>query len=256
MAGPAPATSAPTTARRKNGIVGRRRLEDEEGSGHEEDSMTEGELSSDDEAEDVRSVRSEGTHHTESPVLRKVVSNGHTKRSNDSTAGSSTARPNGTTHSSGIINGVENIKMDETSGKPADAASEAASQPAIVESRAAMDQMETPVERRRREHEDYKKQRDENPAFVPNRGAFFMHDHRHAGPAANGFRPFGRPGRGRGGRGGIGGPFVPGKYVNPTSSSTVDVLMLKSFMPPVNEPTDSPWTHDMHEAAQIGRAHV
>lgn len=64
--------------------------------------------------------------------------------------------------------------------------------------------------RRRQEHEDYKKRRDEDPAFVPNRGSFFMHDHRHAGPAANGFRPFGR-GRGRGGRGGIGGPFAPMK---------------------------------------------
>jgi hypothetical protein len=37
-----------------------------------------------------------------------------------------------------------------------------------------------------------------------------MHDHRHAGPAANGFRPFGR-GRGRGGRGAIGGPYAPAK---------------------------------------------
>lgn len=198
-------------ARRKNGIVSRRRVEDEEGEGHEheDDSMTEGSITDD---EDVHSIRSDGTHHTESPVLLKVVSNGHTgavKRSDESTAGSSTARTNGTTHASEIINGVENIKLD-TPATAADEKSEAASQPVVVKSTAAMDQMETPVERRRREHEDYKKQRDENPAFVPNRGAFFMHDHRHAGPAANGFRPFGR-GRGRGGRGGIGGPFAPEK---------------------------------------------
>lgn len=65
--------------------------------------------------------------------------------------------------------------------------------------------------RRRQEHEDYKRRRDEDPAFVPNRGSFFMHDHRHPGPAANGFRPFGR-GRGRGGgRGGVGGPYSPAK---------------------------------------------
>ena len=82
--------------------------------------------------------------------------------------------------------------------------------PAVVKSSAAMDQpQELPHERRRREHEEYRKQRDANPAFVPNRGAFFMHDHRHSGPAANGFRPFGR-GRGRG-RGGIGGPFAPSR---------------------------------------------
>lgn len=195
--------------RRKNRIVSRRRVEDEEeGLEHGDDSMTEGSATDD---EDVHSVRSEGTHHTESPVLRKVVSNGHTKHSDESMAGSSTAHTNGTTHASEIINGVENIKLGDTPATAADGASEAASQPAVVESRAAMDQMETPVDRRRREHEDYKKQRDENPAFVPNRGAFFMHDHRHAGPAANGFRPFGRPGRGRGGRGGIGGPFAPGQ---------------------------------------------
>jgi hypothetical protein len=54
---------------------------------------------------------------------------------------------------------------------------------------------ETSEEKRRREHEDYKKRRDADPAFVPNRGAFYLHDHRHA----DGFRPFMRGG-GRGGR--------------------------------------------------------
>ncbi|KAF8454238.1 hypothetical protein BGX38DRAFT_1268132 [Terfezia claveryi] len=55
---------------------------------------------------------------------------------------------------------------------------------------------ESPFERRRREHEEYKKKRDADPAFVPNRGAFFMHDHRHQGGGSNGFKPFGRGGRG------------------------------------------------------------
>lgn len=81
--------------------------------------------------------------------------------------------------------------------------------PAVVDSTAQMDQeQETHYQRRQKEHDDYKRQRDANPAFVPNRGSFFLHDHRHAGPAANGFRPFGARGRGRG-RGGIGGPFAP-----------------------------------------------
>lgn len=56
---------------------------------------------------------------------------------------------------------------------------------------------ETVFEKRRREHEEYRKKRDADPAFVPNRGAFFMHDHRSGAGGANGFRPFGR-GRGRG----------------------------------------------------------
>jgi hypothetical protein len=72
---------------------------------------------------------------------------------------------------------------------------------------AAPSRTETLGERRRREHEEYKKKRDSDPAFIPNRGAFFMHDQRHA-PGQNGFRPAGR-GRGRGAP--IGGPFSPAK---------------------------------------------
>lgn len=68
--------------------------------------------------------------------------------------------------------------------------------------------LESFAERKRREHEEYKKKRDSDPAFIPNRGAFFMHDQR-SSSAQNGFRQFG----GRGGRGGgaIGGPFSPAK---------------------------------------------
>lgn len=60
-------------------------------------------------------------------------------------------------------------------------------------------------ERRRPTSEQYRQKRDADPTFVPNRGGFFMHDHRHPGPSANGFRPLGR-GRGRD-RGVEGGPF-------------------------------------------------
>lgn len=37
---------------------------------------------------------------------------------------------------------------------------------------------ETLAERKRREHEEYTKEREENPAFVPTRGNFFLHDKR------------------------------------------------------------------------------
>ncbi|KAL9131359.1 MAG: hypothetical protein Q9217_000686 [Psora testacea] len=86
-------------------------------------------------------------------------------------------------------------------------------------------------DKRRREHDEYKKRRDEDPAFVPNRGGFFMHDHRSAAPGLNGFKP---PTRGRGrGRIGIGGPFPP-------SSSTEH-----------SGPVDAPWRHDLHETVAI-----
>lgn len=61
------------------------------------------------------------------------------------------------------------------------------------------------IDRRRREHEEYKKKRDSDPTFIPNRGNFFMHDAR--APDQRGFTSYGR-GRGRG-RGFIGGPFSP-----------------------------------------------
>jgi hypothetical protein len=65
---------------------------------------------------------------------------------------------------------------------------------------------ETVAERKRRDHEEYKKKRDSDPAFVPNRGNFFMHDQRSA-QAPNGFKQFGA----RGLRGGVGGPYSPAK---------------------------------------------
>ena len=68
---------------------------------------------------------------------------------------------------------------------------------------------ETPVERRRREHEEYKRKRDSDPAFIPNRGAFFMHDHRSLATGQNGFQSYAR-GRGRG-KGPSGTPFPPSK---------------------------------------------
>ncbi|KAI5811614.1 CASC3/Barentsz eIF4AIII binding-domain-containing protein [Peziza echinospora] len=83
---------------------------------------------------------------------------------------------------------------------------------------------ETPYERRRREHEEYKKKRDADPAFVPNRGAFFMHDSRHQG---NGFRPFGR---GRGGR----GAFRGGMGFGRDSGAQLEAV-------------ESPWQHDAYE---------
>lgn len=68
---------------------------------------------------------------------------------------------------------------------------------------------ETPQQRRRREHEQYKQKRDSDPAFIPDRGNFFMHDRRGAPAVQTGPRPFGRgiPQ----GRGSIAGPFSPTK---------------------------------------------
>lgn len=57
---------------------------------------------------------------------------------------------------------------------------------------------ETPAEKKRREHEDYLKEKAENPAFVPTRGGFFLHDDRSSGSGLGGHRSLNTRGRGRG----------------------------------------------------------
>lgn len=213
---------------RKN-VIARRRVEDEgddEGAQDigemDDDSFSEGSLLSDEEDANEDDEPNHGeVVPTESPGSTKMNGNrsdgqngGQTKASNGTTTEASKFT-NGTNDMEMMVNGpkssepveavqFEDFREDETKDTPS---------PAIVTSTAQMDRpQEQPHERRRREHEEYKKKRDADPAFVPNRGAFFMHDHRHAGPAANGFRPFGR-GRGGRGRPGIGGPYAPIKYI-------------------------------------------
>jgi hypothetical protein len=211
---------------RKKPFIRRRRVEDEgeEDGGPdvhdlEDDSLSDGSLSDDEDA-DIASETSHGPTDSSSPEILKAIPNGHAKLNGNAVQA---ARPStddravasqksaGMTDTDLMLNG---IKLSEQNGAMEEIDYNSLHDRPNVETRsrstAQMDQIqETPMDRRRREHEDYKKKRDEDPAFVPNRGAFFMHDHRHAGPAANGFRPFGR-GRGRG-RGGIGGPFPPAK---------------------------------------------
>jgi hypothetical protein len=63
------------------------------------------------------------------------------------------------------------------------------------------------VERRKRDQEDYRKKMESDPAFIPTRGSFFMHDQRRGSPNNRGFA---RGGRG-GGRGR--GAMFPPRYV-------------------------------------------
>ncbi|TVY68620.1 hypothetical protein LSUE1_G008917 [Lachnellula suecica] len=237
---------------RKDLAASRRRVEDEgdeEGvldpADLDEESLSEGSIISEDdetpEGDELPSVQSPAA----GPVAKVNGNINGGRRStetksastNGSSAESKTTHTNGTSDMDLMLNG---LKLSEQNGAAeevhyedlrvdADIQEREPSLP-VVKSTAQMDQpQELPHERRRREHEEYKKKRDADPAFVPNRGAFFMHDHRHSGPAANGFRPFGR-GRGRG-RPGIGGPYAP--------SSQMQLQW---------QPADAPWAHDMHEA--------
>ncbi|KAK2625011.1 hypothetical protein QTJ16_005380 [Diplocarpon rosae] len=232
---------------RKDLAASRRRVEDEgdeEGTldaGIDDDSSEGSLLSDEDDTHESDEVSTSGAAPADAPDSPKVNGNGQKlphdgkgTSSNGVTANSRQPHTNGVSDTDMMLNGLQisdhngsaeelqydDLRKDKEIRIPS---------PAVVNSNAQMDRpQEQPHERRRREHEEYKKKRDADPAFVPNRGAFFMHDHRHSGPAANGFRPFGR-GRGQG-RPGIGGPFAPSNQV-----------------PQVYEPTDAPWTHDMHD---------
>lgn len=52
---------------------------------------------------------------------------------------------------------------------------------------------ETLAERKRREHGRHVKERDANPADVPTRGSFFLHDKRSSDAGPNGYRPSNKP---------------------------------------------------------------
>ncbi len=179
----------------------------------EEDSLSEDSGVSD--ADDDADAEGSDGSDTGSLVAKEAevapTANGHQDSQDASQQKSKAAEPPRDTASGdteAMINGLSISDEVEGEGIPFDDLSK---QPEEQEPKAEVEAhpQDTLGERRRREHEEYKKRRDADPAFVPNRGGFFMHDHRSAAPGQNGFRPFGR-GRGRG-RGGIGGPFPSSK---------------------------------------------
>ncbi|MCJ1457052.1 hypothetical protein MMC28_007418 [Mycoblastus sanguinarius] len=250
--------------RQKNLIKSRRRVEDdgeeEEGSvapGGEEDSLSEGSISDADEDADAEaSDGSDTDSHARRETRADTMANGYREKLSESVRQAATAPANSplrtvTNDTEAMMNGLKVSDEVEDQGI---AFEDLGKQPGAEPSEeiVSQDQAEGPIadsigERRRREHEEYKKKRDADPAFVPNRGGFFMHDHRSAVPGQNGFRPFGR-GRGRG-RGTINGPFPPSRYASRQPLSTFkdsNRSLSGSNAPPLG-PADAPWAHDLHE---------
>ncbi|KAI9889780.1 MAG: hypothetical protein M1814_004982 [Vezdaea aestivalis] len=256
--------------RRKNLPAARRRVEDEgedEGTldviDAENDSLSEGSVITDDEDDaDGSGLSVDGTTPSKPGSDTHSKTNGHLKapaRPGSEGPDAVHQTPSGTDTDlmrNGTVDAMQGLKLSETNQvKDAEGVDfenmkeDAVSAPPVEPQSLSLTKQDNPLDRRRREHEDYKKKRDEDPAFVPNRGAFFMHDHRHAGPAANGFRPFGR---GRGGRPQVGGPFSPAKYVslNPLRFAGADRSQ-SSIRTQAVEAADAPWSHDMHEPLQV-----
>ncbi|KAH8911841.1 hypothetical protein BR93DRAFT_932955 [Coniochaeta sp. PMI_546] len=249
------AAEGPRHVRRK--LIGHRRRVEDEGEDEagpdtlelDDDSLTEGSVGSDDHdpADDSDTSNVDDGSPT-SPNVKKVAAKRPSKPAQTQKKTEAVIpKPAVTTDTDIMLNGlsisgssgpVQEMDFDDvhgttTSRDTQETAAKLAS-PVIVSSGSAAPSQQPPFERRRREHEEYRRKRDEDPAFVPNRGAFFMHDHRHAGPAANGFRPFPRGGGTRGrGRGGLWAGFQAPVY--PPSA-------------PSDPLTNGPWAHDMHEA--------
>ena len=269
---------------RRRKVIGRRRVEDEGedegGPDHldaDDDSLTDGSVVSDDNdlADDSDTSNVDEASPT-APTARKANGHGRTGGGNGSArrprhhasdgAGTTTEKPKKPSDSSVndtefMLNGlsitdapdpVKELDFEEEATAP----SSSTSAPIIVSSNSAptAGPEGPPNDRRRNEHDEYRRKRDQDPAFVPNRGAFFMHDHRHAGPSANGFRPFGRGGRGGRGRGAVGGPFAPMRYVADDEALVVlsqDILTFgnsQHLHNPADPTTSAPWAHDMHDS--------
>lgn len=213
--------------RQKNLIKSRRRVEDdgeeEEGSmaaGAEEDSFSEGSAISDaDDDADAEGSDGSDTSPPWADSKSEAVANGHRERLSN-TAPQSRSAPSKSplvatmNDTEAMMNGLKvsgEVEDEGTNFEDMGKQPEGEPQQGVAhEGQAEALTSDSVGERRRREHEEYKKKRDADPAFVPNRGVFFMHDHRSAAPGQNGFRPFGR-GRGRG-RGPMGGPYPSFRY--------------------------------------------
>ena len=199
--------------RRKDVIASRRRVDDEgeeEGSvaaGVEDDSLSEPSIISDadDDADAEGSDISETGTPKKRPVLSKSDPSMRSKGINGKVEQPVVAFKTPTfvtaiRDTEAMMNGMditdeaEEIHFDNMGQEPETAMTPMNTDP--VEQ--VVPKGESLVEKRRREHEDYKKKREEDPAFVPTRGGFFMHDQRSAAPGPNGYRPIIR-GRGRGG---------------------------------------------------------
>ena len=201
--------TAMTAKRRGKAVASSRRRrqddgeEDEEGSVMAElldDSLSEGSVISngDDDADVEQSDASEEEVRVVDTSSKKSLATRLRSRASAPNLTSTKTGAITTADAPTVTNGLQTEDVKSVSAVDSD---EVAPQPLPT---AAKDEVpppkaskETLGERNRREHMEYLKQKKENPAFVPNRGGFFLHDNRAAPSGAAGYRSVQR-GRGRG----------------------------------------------------------
>lgn len=214
--------------RSRNDLIKSRRRKDDDGeeeegsvvAGIEEDSLSEGSAISDadDDADAEGSDGDDFISPTQDSLKAEPVANGHREKVQNTIPPVSQTSPQfslgaGMNDMDAMLNGLK-VSGVEDEGVAFEnmGESDVHLSQGIVQNQMEASVTDSVGERRRREHEEYKKKRDADPAFVPNRGGFFMHDHRSAAPGQNGFRPFGR-GRGKG-RGVASGTYPPSRYAS------------------------------------------
>jgi CASC3/Barentsz eIF4AIII binding len=191
--------------RQKNGIPSRRRREDD---GEEEesfpgevddDSVSEGSvISPGDEDADGEGSDASGEDDESRPSPKTKEQAVVAKSSRIAQNGIAALKPS--TETEVVLNG---LKISATNDQPDEihfediAADDGTLAESIVEGQNGASKQDTTADKSRLDHQEYLRQRDTNPAFVPNRGGFFLHDDRSAPAHPNSFRAFGR-GRGRG----------------------------------------------------------
>lgn len=197
--------------RRHNIGASRRRRRDEEGEDEgsldgelEDDSLSEGSIIShpdeedadgegSDESDDEASVtRDAGNTHLphlngRTPAGSQKLGRRHStspgKRHTGTVMSDTEAMMNGMSLSDKTT-GVAEIHFDDLKGELGQQTGRTPSAPP------AEPKQDSLTERRRRDNEKYTKEKEENPAFVPTRGSFFLHDKRSTDNAANGHKPF------------------------------------------------------------------
>ncbi|KAK2757890.1 hypothetical protein FQN54_004296 [Arachnomyces sp. PD_36] len=227
--------------RRNNIVARRRRLEDEGeeedgsiGGDLEDDSLSEGSVltapedDADGEGSDVSEGEGEAAVSTKRDKPGEQV-NGDSKHhlqadsTRDPAFGAKMADTQAMMNGMELsepVEGSEEINFEDMGPEP-EATEKAATEVEQPSKR------ETFAERKRREHEEYIKERNENPAFVPTRGGFFLHDKR-SESGSNGYRQFNNNKKSR----------PHGLIVDSNTGRRAQ---------PKSEPSSGQWTHDLHE---------
>ncbi len=195
---------------RKKVVASRRQREDEgeeEGSvaGElEDDSLSEGSIISngdddaDIEASDISDGEVTSTQHHERGAAERHPSLSPARNVGELSVQAAESNFVTSSDTKAMMNGLQPADRKNMSAIQFDEAVGDASESAVEDSRSQVKvEREGPAERGRREHLEYLREKKENPAFVPNRGGFFLHDNRAAPSGPNGPRTFAR-GRGRG----------------------------------------------------------